>query len=171
MGFGYIYNKKVTAPAIPVTSFTECERAGYVVMESYPRQCRDGNGRLYVEEVTQPTASVTYTNTTSNMIVVELPFPGAVTGKTFSVIGKARGNWFFEASFPFEVLDNRGNVLYKGIGQATSDWMTTEFVPFKADVVIPTTYTGEAMLILRKDNPSGESQYDASISFPFTIEY
>lgn len=171
MVFGYIYNKKVTAPTIPVTSFTECEQAGYAVMESYPRQCRDANGTLYVEEVQQPAASITYTNTTSDMIVVELPFPGAVTGKTFSVIGKARGNWFFEASFPLEVLDKDGNILFMRIGQATSDWMTTEFVPFKADITIPATYTGEATLVLRKDNPSGEPQYDASISFPFTIEY
>ena len=168
MVFGYIYNKKVTAPTIPVTSFEECVQAGYAVMESYPRQCRDADGVLYVEQVE---VAIAYANTDSNMIVVDLPFPGAVTGKTFSVIGKARGNWFFEASFPLEVLDANGNLLYQGIGQATSDWMTTEFVPFKADIVIPGTYIGKATLILRKDNPSAEPQYDASISFPFTIEY
>lgn len=166
--FGYMYSKKVSAPTVPVTSFEECVQAGFPVMESYPRQCRDGDGVLYVEKIQE---TITYTNTTSDMIVVELPYPGAVTGKTFSVIGKARGNWFFEASFPLEVLDKDGNILFAGIGQATSDWMTTEFVPFKADITIPATYIGPATLVLRKDNPSGEAQYDASISFPFTIEY
>lgn len=115
--------------------------------------------------------NITYSNATSNDIVTELPFPGAVTGKVFSVIGKARGNWFFEASFPVVVLDKSGNTLATGIAQAQSDWMTTEFVPFKADIKIPDSYTGKATLILKKDNPSGMTEKDASVSFEFTIEY
>ena len=114
---------------------------------------------------------ITYVKSSSDMIVVELPFPGSVTGKEFSVIGKARGTWFFEASFPITVLDKDGNTIAQGIAQAQNDWMTTEFVPFKADIKIPDTYIGKATLVLRKDNPSGLPEHDASISFPFTIEY
>ncbi len=112
-----------------------------------------------------------YTNATTDLIVVELPFPGAVVGKQFSVIGKARGMWFFEASFPIEILDKNGAVLATGIAQAQSDWMTTEFVPFKADISIPLTYIGKATLVAKKDNPSGLPEHDGSISFPLTIEY
>lgn len=115
--------------------------------------------------------NITYVNATLNNIVIELPFPGAVTGKAFSVIGKARGSWYFEASFPIEVQDKDGNILATGIAQAQSDWMTTEFVPFKADIKVPDTYIGKAKLILKKDNPSGMPENDASVSFEFTIEY
>lgn len=117
------------------------------------------------------TAKITYTNSSSDLIVVDLPYPGAVTGKTFSVMGKARGTWYFEASFPVKVLDKNGQVLWQGPAQAQSEWMTDDFVPFKVDVTVPTSYIGPATLVLNKDNPSGEPARDASISFPFTIEY
>src|SRR3989344_6744359 len=58
---------------------------------------------------------ITYTNASEDLIVVELPFPGAVVGKEFSVVGKARGNWFFEASFPVYVMDQNGKKLAVGI--------------------------------------------------------
>lgn len=34
-----------------VTTFEECAAAGNPVMESYPRQCRSEDGRLFVEEI------------------------------------------------------------------------------------------------------------------------
>lgn len=119
------------------------------------------------------TEYITYTNATADLIQVELPFPGAVVGKDFSVIGKARGNWFFEASFPIEVLDKSGKSLAIGIAQPRNgeDWMTINFVNFKSDIKIPQSYIGPATLILRKDNPSGLPEHDASISFPIIIEY
>lgn len=121
--------------------------------------------------VEKPKPTITYNNSSADLIVVDLPFPGAVTGKEFSVVGEARGNWFFEASFPVELLDGNGNVLVQAHADAQGDWMTTAFVPFKADIKIPTSYTGLATLVLRKDNPSGLPEHEASISFPFTIEY
>ncbi len=112
-----------------------------------------------------------YTNASTEQILVELPTPGAVTGKTFSVLGRARGNWFFEASFPVELKDMSGNLLAQGIAQAQSDWMTTEFVGFRADITAPETFIGQATLILKKDNPSGLPEHDGSVSFPITVEY
>ncbi len=151
-----------------VLSFEDCLRAGYPILESHPRQCKTPDGRTYAEELPE---KITYSNATADNIIVNVPFPGAVTGKEFSVLGKARGTWFFEASFPIEVHDKNGVLLAQGIAQAQSEWMTTEFVPFKANIVIPKMYTGKATLVLKKDNPSGLPEKDASISFPFTIEY
>jgi hypothetical protein len=126
------------------------------------------DGRIYAEELPE---KITYRNASTDNIVVELPFPGAVTGKEFSVIGKARGTWFFEASFPIEVLDKDGKSLFVAIAQAQGEWMTKEFVLFKADIKIPQSYIGKATLVLKKDNPSGLPEHDASIAFPITIEY
>lgn len=114
---------------------------------------------------------VAYINASADMIAVELPFPGAVTGKQFSVIGQARGNWFFEGSFPVQVLDKGNNVLATGIAQANGEWMTTDLVSFKADITVPESYIGPATLVLKKDNPSGLPEHDASMSFFITIEY
>ena len=43
-------------PAMPlvITNFEECVAAGNAVMESYPRQCRSADGRLFVEEIAFP---------------------------------------------------------------------------------------------------------------------
>lgn len=119
----------------------------------------------------EPVAAITYNNATADQITVELPFPGAVTGKEFTVIGKARGYWFFEASFPVELRTLDGNVLGGGVATAQGDWMTEEFVPFTAEMQTPSAFIGPAILILKRDNPSGEPQYDASISFPIIVEY
>ena len=114
---------------------------------------------------------ITYNKASNDLIEVELPFPGAVVGKEFSVIGKARGVWFFEASFPLKVLDEKGQELAVSFAQAEGEWMTENLVPFKGDIKIPQSYIGPATLILKKDNPSGLPEHDASISFPIIIEY
>lgn len=121
---------------------------------------------------------ITYTNASKDTIKVDLPFPGAIVGKDFAVIGEASGPWFFEASFPIEVIDSDGKILSTGIAQAQNDpetgeinWMTEDFVPFRADIEIPESYIGPATLVLKRDNPSGLPENDASISFPITIEY
>lgn len=151
-----------------VLSFEDCEKAGYPVMESYPRQCKTPDGRTYAEELPE---QITYDRASTDLIQVELPFPGAVVGKDFSVIGEARGNWYFEASFPIELRDKDGKLLATAVAQAQGEWMTTEFVPFKADFKVPQSYIGPATLVLKKDNASGLPENDASASFPITVEY
>lgn len=164
--FFFFRPQEIVAPT--VLSFEDCVAAGYPVMESYPRQCRTPDGRTYAEEITPP---ISYNNATANNIVATTPGPGAVVGKEFSVIGQARGPWFFEASFPIEVLDKDGKQLAIGIAQAQGEWMTENFVPFRADIKVPESYIGKATLVMRKDNPSGLLEHDASISYPITIEY
>lgn len=131
------------------------------------------NGVLKNEPVTPNTDApkITYIKANSNMINVELPFPGAVVGKNFSVIGKARGPWFFEASFPVKIIGKNGEILAQVPAQAQGEWMTEDFVPFRADIKIPETYIGPATIILEKDNASGLPEHDASMSFDFIIEY
>lgn len=150
-----------------VLSFDACVAAGYPVTESYPRTCKTPDGRTYAEEIAQ---TVTYTHADATMITVENPYPGAVTGKTFTMNGKARGPWYFEASFPVTVLDTHGNTIYAGSAKATGDWMTQDFVPFTVDIDTG-SYTGPATVVLKKDNPSGQADKDAQISFPITVEY
>ena len=152
----------------PILSFEDCEKAGYAIMESYPRQCRTADGRLYAEEIP---VQATYVNATNDLIRIENPHPGAVTGKMFSVTGSARGTWYFEASFPVELIDAAGKSIATGIAQAQGEWMTEEFVPFQAVIEVPATFMGPATLILRKDNASGLPEHDASVSFPITVEY
>lgn len=119
----------------------------------------------------EPVIKPTYVNASDDLIQVELPYPGAVTGKEFKIIGKARGFWFFEASFPVELRTLDGNILGGGVATAQGDWMTEDFVNFTAEMQTPSAFTGPAILVLKKDNPSGLPENDAWISFPITVEY
>ncbi|MBP9697942.1 MAG: Gmad2 immunoglobulin-like domain-containing protein [Candidatus Moranbacteria bacterium] len=150
-----------------VNSFEDCEKAGYPVMESYPRQCATPDGRTFAEELTSP---ITYVNASVADIRIELPTPGAVVGKEFKVMGEARA-WYFEGSFPIEILDANGARLVAVPAQAQDEWMTAEFVAFEADITIPADYMGPATIVLHKDNPSDMRELDASASFPITVEY
>lgn len=150
-----------------MTALTILVLAGVLVWFGFFRQ-----PKITPAPVEKPTEKIVYTNASADLIVVDLPFPGAVTGKDFSVIGRARGYWFFEASFPIDVLDQDGEILAQTYATAQSEWMTEEFVPFKSQVIkVPDTYIGPATLVLRKDNASGLPEHDASIAFPITIEY
>jgi len=164
--FFFFRTHVVVAPAI--TSFETCVEAGLPVSGQNPRQCKTSDGRTFAEEIIP---EITYKNSSADLVVVSLPYPGAVSGKVFSVTGKARGSWYFEGSFPIQVLDKNGKVLASVPAKANGEWMTSEFVPFTAEISIPESYTGEATLVLIKDNPSDMRQYDASVSFPITIEY
>ena len=124
-----------------------------------------------VPDTNTPTsaAQATYMNADENMIRVTTPQPGAIVPSTFTVSGQARGNWYFEASFPLEVVDRNGAQLLILPVQAQGEWMTTEFVPFTTQIIVP-NYKGAATLVLHKDNPSGLPENDASVSIPITIQ-
>jgi len=81
--------------------------------------------------------------------------------------GEARGNWFFEASFPVRLLDKNNKEIALAVAAAQSDWMTTDFVPFKAVINLSALpETEEGILVLEKDNPSGLPENDGKISLP-----
>jgi hypothetical protein len=103
-----------------------------------------------------------------DLIVLDEPQPMSVVGtSTVTLSGKARGTWYFEASFPVELVGADGAVLAKGQAQAQGDWMTEDFVPFSAmlDIDVPVT-DASGTLILRKDNPSGMPERDDALMIP-----
>lgn len=97
-----------------------------------------------------------------DMIVIDSPLVGETVRSPLTVTGKARGNWYFEASFPVQVVDTNGTVLGQAPAQAQGEWMTSEYVPFKAtiDFKAPTTPTSTIRVVFKKDNPSGLPQND-----------
>lgn len=118
---------------------------------------------------TTPPPSPTPAPFRSENVNVSFPLPNATVPKTFTVIGEARGTWYFEASFPVQVRDPGNNLVGQGIAQAGANWMTTEFVPFSASVTV-TGYSGPADLVLIKDNPSGLPENDDAVFFPVVVQ-
>ncbi|MFZ2150411.1 MAG: GerMN domain-containing protein [Minisyncoccia bacterium] len=103
-----------------------------------------------------------------DIIVIETPEPGDLVESPLIIKGKARGWWFFEGSFPLELL--MGPIRVESYATAQGEWMTEEFVPFTATLyfeVPPNQTLGQ--LILKKDNPSGLPENDDSLSLPVRL--
>lgn len=106
-------------------------------------------------------------NDPSQMIEVTGPAQNTQITSPLTITGRARGPWYFEASFPIELQDNNGAPIATTTGQAQGDWMTENWVPFTATLTFPTQPAGSlGKIVLKKDNPSGEPQNDASIVVP-----
>lgn len=105
-------------------------------------------------------------------IVVDQPPPGtAIAGNRVMVRGKARGSWFFEGVFPVRVVSEDGTELGRGTAQAASEWMTSDFVPFSAELTIDLTKpsSAAATLVLEKDNPSGLPELSQTFTVPISV--
>ena len=152
--FDIPYSKKVT-------DFPSCVAAGNSIMESFPRQCRDKVGNLYVEKIAAGDLSL--------LIQVTNPVFGARVSSPITFSGKARGTWYFEASFPVTVLTSDGKEIGRGVAQAQGDWMTMDFVPFSGSVTIDGTPTATGTMVFKKDNPSGDPALDLSYSLPVSF--
>lgn len=90
-----------------------------------------------------------------DLIKITNPRPNQTIESPLSIEGEARGFWFFEASFPIKLYDGKGNMLGVAIAQAQDEWMTEDFVPFRANLEFSFSTTQKGTLVLEKDNPSG----------------
>lgn len=115
-----------------------------------------------------PASTTPPTTPNTPEVEVTLISPEPIANATV-IEGRARGNWFFEASFPIELRDNKGVLLATAIAQADGDWMTTDYVPFRATLHFPPPASASGTLVFKKDNPSGLPEHDKSIERPVTI--
>ena len=100
-------------------------------------------------------------------ITLTSPSPNTAVTSPLSVTGEAPGYWYFEASFPIELLDASGALIVQGVATAQDEWMTEAMVPFIATLEFaPGDYGESGTLVLRKDNPSGLPENDDSMEIP-----
>ncbi|KKP33025.1 MAG: hypothetical protein A2312_01195 [Candidatus Staskawiczbacteria bacterium RIFOXYB2_FULL_32_9] len=157
----YLYREKIKKDLPIVNNFQECVNAVGLVKESYPRQC-SFNGQNFTEDIGEKQEK-------SDLIIVENPRPNQVIQSPLFIKGKARGTWFFEASFSVVLVNWDGLIIAQGLATAKEDWMTEEFVLFEANLyftIDKDTYSNRGALILKKDNPSGLPEYDDALEMP-----
>lgn len=141
-----------------VGNFDECIEH-YAVMESYPRRCATPDGRTFIEDIGNELEK-------QDIIRIDSPRPNEIVGSPLVITGEARGRWFFEASFPVRLLDEKGKEIASGIATAQGEWMSEDFVPFTAELEFVLEGNGKGTLILEKDNPSGLPENDDSLIVP-----
>ncbi len=113
----------------------------------------------------------------ADLIEVEKPGEGEVISSPFVVEGRARGTWYFEATFPIVLVDWDGRIIAESYAQAEGEWMTENFVAFKGTLEFESPYKAgdpdfmkRGAIIFKKDNPSGLPQNDAALEIPIIFE-
>lgn len=146
-----------------IKNFQECVAGGNPVEEIYPARCSTPDGKIFTQNIGNEMEL-------ADLIMIYSPRPNAKIASPLIISGKARGNWFFEASFPVKLMDENGNELANGTAAAQSDWMTEDFVKFLATFEFTAPPTTAGTLILQKDNPSGLSEHNNQLIVPVEFE-
>lgn len=102
-------------------------------------------------------------------VVLLSPQPNENVTSPILLQGKAKGYWFFEASFPVSLVDSSGKELSRGHVEAIGDWMTEGYVAFEGVLNFKVNATTSAILVLEKDNPSGLPENDKKIGIPIVL--
>jgi Immunoglobulin-like domain of bacterial spore germination len=134
---------------------------------------RRGNESIMLSQNVAATGTTELnSNSTSSMpIVVDYPKDNQEVSSPIKITGKATGNWFFEATFPIKLVDADGNIVASTTGRALTDWATTSFVNFSAELDYNNaSSSGPALIILSNDNPSGNPDLSKSIYIPVTLK-
>ncbi|MBN2306590.1 hypothetical protein JXD20_01260 [Candidatus Peregrinibacteria bacterium] len=121
----------------------------------------------------EPPVAETVIEESSALIILETPQAEENIISPLTIKGKARGNWFFEASFPVILANWDGVIIAETTAQAQGDWMTEDYVPFEAvlDFEKPdTSISNRGALILKKDNPSGLPENDDALEITIYFE-
>lgn len=125
---------------------------------------------LFQRTVYKP-AQNTNVSTEHELIRVFTPRVGDTVESPLTVMGEARGTWFFEATFPVVAVDWDGRIIGEGYATAQDNWMTEDFVTFSATItfIAPELYNRGA-IIFQKSNPSGLLEYDDALEIPITFK-
>jgi len=130
----------------------------FIIFTFYPPHIflfRDSARDMYGAFIPEPVET--------DMIRISEPLPYDFIKSPLTVSGMARGNWYFEASFPVKIYDDAGNELGAVPVMAKDDWMTTEFVPFGGEISFSESSSEKGYVVFKKDNPSGLPEYDAEV--------
>lgn len=95
-----------------------------------------------------------------DLIRVDTPQFKEAIKSPLAVRGQARGSWFFEGTFPVKLYDDEGGILVETYAQAQGEWMTEDFVAFRAMLEFEKPEDEKGVLVLEKDNPSGLPEND-----------
>lgn len=120
---------------------------------------------------TPPPPADTYTSPKGVALKVYTPASNAQMASPVIVLGEVPGSWSFEAVFPVKLLDGNGNLVARATAQLLGTWTTDQLVPFSVKITYNTNAVahGNGTLVLQRDNPSGLSTNDDSVSVPIKL--
>lgn len=128
------------------------------------------------EPVVEPVVVTPVQTSYKDLLVLENVSEGSEIESPLTIEGKARGMWYFEASFPVSLVNWDGLIIAEGIATADGEWMTTDYVPFSVTLTFDSPYNENSpdflkrgALIFQKSNPSGLPENDDA--FEVSVEF
>jgi len=158
VGIYFFLQYKLTQKIIAIHSFEQCSKV-FPVLTTYPAQCKTPDGRVFTQEISSQ-------DRYRDEIIIDFPRPQTLVESPLTITGKAKGSWFFEGSFPIELVDENGKTLGQAAAKAQGDWMTSDFVSFKGEITFVKPLVAKGKLIIKNDNPSGNSENQKEIKIP-----
>lgn len=156
-------------------TYNESSKTWWIDFTPKPEFAQAGCSPACVVDTTSKSAEINWRCTGAvtpatydDLLQVDAPLPNAQAMSPLTVIGKARGQWYFEASFPLKLYDANNKLIAQVPAQAQGDWMTTEYVPFSATLFF-TSDTATGTLVLQNDNPSGLPENQKELKIPLTF--
>ena len=104
------------------------------------------------------------------LIELHNPLPGDRIQSPLAVEGRAKGPWYFEASFPVYLLNAAGDTIARVPAEAQGEWMTESMVLFKATLEFAAPAGDSGTLVLSKSNASGLPEHDDELRVPVRFE-
>lgn len=158
--FGYIMYQKSQVPQ-KILTFEDCQKAGYLVVDTRPRECHTKKGEIYIEEDNHILLA--------DYIEVTTPEPYAIIESPFKIEGKAHGTWFLNNAILVKVLDDNKKILATKSVYALDDTSANRLIPFVAAIEFPTPQTYRGQILVEKtstvDNPGKNGPLVIPIKF------
>ena len=130
-------------------SFEDCQQAGYLVVDTKPRECHTKTGQVFIEVYNGALLQQTITTTD--------PQPNALVTTPFKVSGKAAAGWYFNNLLSIRLEDDNGKVIATKPVKGLSDTkQTTGMVDFVAAIDFKTAdvTSQKGKLFIEKTNPA-----------------
>ncbi len=108
----------------------------------------------------------TYYSVGGVSLLIFTPLRNETITNPVEVVGEVPGDWSFEAQFPVLLKDSTGAIIFHSTAHVIGNWMTSQLVPFSAELSYTGSRTGSGTIVIQKDNPSGLAKNTDSLSIP-----
>lgn len=131
-----------------IKTFEDCQAAGYLVVDTKPRECHTKDDQIFVEVYNGVLVE--------DVIVVAEPKANQLVASPFKLDGKAVGGWYLNDKLHARLEDDNGAVIASKEIKALESTKTTAFVPFVAAITFKeeVVKTEKGKVIIEKTNPS-----------------
>jgi len=150
---------------VPITSFSECESAGFPVIDGLTRKCAV-NGRVFVESVLLDGGQ----EFTGEFAVFK-PRANQVVINPIKIEGRASHEWFGTDKIPVDIYDSDDSLLGSGNILMMDNEPGNDYNQFTGEIDIRETKTAQGYILIKQNlKLAGESVHEFKIPIAFSSE-